>query len=277
MLELRALSAGYGSALVLREITLHVAPGEIVALIGANGAGKSTLVRAISGLVPARQGEILFAGTRIDRLSPGQIVARGIGHVPEGRQVFPEMSVHENLLMGGFVHRRAPAEMRRRAAELCRRFPVLQARLGQPAGNLSGGQQQILAIARGLMAAPRLLILDEPSLGLAPVLVGEIFALIAELRAQGLAVLLSEQNARQSLEIADRGYALAHGRIVAEGKAADLLGSGEIAAQYLGGRAEAGRDDEEQVAHLQHQLAEALGVATMAAATAPPNERNAQR
>jgi branched-chain amino acid transport system ATP-binding protein len=237
MLEVCGLCAGYNSAPVVQDIDLTVRAGEIVTLIGANGAGKSTLVKTISGLLPAQKGQILLDGKRIDHLPPSERVLMGIAQVPEGRQVFAAMRIEENLLLGGHVHRkrRSEAETRQRIKEVCRLFPVLLERMGEVAANLSGGQQQMLAIARGLMADPRLLVLDEPSLGLAPVLVSEIFALIARLREQGLAILLSEQNARLALAIADRGYVIENGRVALSGAARDLLASPEIAQRYLGG------------------------------------------
>ncbi len=237
MLEVRGLYSGYGSAPMVQDITLTVRPGEIVTLIGANGAGKSTLVKTISGLIATQRGQILFEGKRIDHLSPSERVLMGIAQVPEGRQVFAAMSIEENLLLGGYVHRnhRSPAETRQRITQVCELFPVLLERMREVAVNLSGGQQQMLAITRGLMADPRLLILDEPSLGLAPVLVSEIIALIARLRRQGLAILLSEQNARLALANADRGYVIENGRVALSGAARDLLASPEVAQRYLGG------------------------------------------
>jgi branched-chain amino acid transport system ATP-binding protein len=238
MLEVRGLGAGYGSEPVLRDIELIVRPSEIVTLIGANGAGKSTLVKTIAGLIRPQSGQILFEGKRIDNLSPRERVQMGIALVPEGRQIFAGMRIEENLRLGGYVHhQRSEADENQQMKKACELFPVLMARLGEVAANLSGGQQQMLAIARGLMAAPRLLILDEPSLGLAPVLLSEIFQLIARLREQGLAILLSEQNARQALGIADRGYVMENGRIALSGEARDLLNSTEVARRYLGGAA----------------------------------------
>jgi branched-chain amino acid transport system ATP-binding protein len=240
MLEVSGLRTGYGGLDVIHGIDIAVGAGEIVALVGANGAGKSTLVKAISGLVPVRAGAIRFAGERIDRLSPRARVLRGIALVPEGRQVFGGLTVAENLRLGAYVHRRrlSETELTRRIESVCARFPVLLERFRTPVANLSGGQQQMLAIARGLMPAPRLLVLDEPSLGLAPVLVAEIFHLIAGLRAQGLAIILSEQNAKSSLAIADRAYVIEMGRVALAGTGPDLLASPEVAERYLGvGRA----------------------------------------
>jgi len=235
MLEARELSAGYDVGAVVRGANIVVRAGEIVALIGANGAGKSTLLKTISGLLPVQSGELHFDGERIDRCSASERVQRGLAHVPEGRQVFAGLSIEENLRLGAYVHRKAhESEMETRLADVYARYPVLKERRHTPAGNLSGGQQQMLAIARGLMSRPRLLMLDEPSLGLAPLLVNEIFELIAGLRAEGLAILLSEQNARQSLAIADRGYVIESGRVVIEGPGRELLHDRQISERYLG-------------------------------------------
>jgi branched-chain amino acid transport system ATP-binding protein len=236
MLEVKGLYTGYGGVDVIHGIDITVGAGEIVALVGANGAGKSTLVKTISGLLAARAGEILFEGRRIDRLSPRARVLLGIAQVPEGRQVFAGMTVEENLRLGAYVYLRrlTDAQVRERIAEVCERFPVLLERLDEPVANLSGGQQQMLVIARGLMAKPRLLVLDEPSLGLAPVLVSEIFRLIAGLGAQGLSIVLSEQNAKLSLAIADRAYVIEMGRVALSGTGKQLLGTQEVAERYLG-------------------------------------------
>jgi branched-chain amino acid transport system ATP-binding protein len=236
MLEVKGLYTGYGGMDVIHGIDIAVGAGEIVALVGANGAGKSTLVKTISGLLPVRAGEIRFEGSRIDRLSPSARVLLGIAQVPEGRQVFGGLTVAENLRLGAYVHRRAlsEAEMERRIQDVCERFPILLERRNQPVDNLSGGQQQMLVIARGLMAKPRLLVLDEPSLGLAPVLVVGIFELIAGLRAQGLSIVLSEQNAKLSLSIADRAYVIEGGRVALSGTGSELLASPEVAERYLG-------------------------------------------
>jgi branched-chain amino acid transport system ATP-binding protein len=236
MLELKGLAAGYGGNAVVRDVALRIAEREIVALVGANGAGKSTLVKAISGLVAPQAGEIAFAGRPIGRLSPRERVRLGIVHVPEGRQVFAGLSIRENLRLGAWTQRssRRGAAIEKRLREVSERFPVLLERLEEPAGTLSGGQQQMLAIARGLMAEPRLLLLDEPSLGLAPLVVTEIFRLIQALRAQGMAILLAEQNARLSLRIADRGYVIETGRVALEGSGEALLRSPDVAERYLG-------------------------------------------
>jgi len=233
-LELRNVSAGYGGVDVIRGVDLAVAPGEIVTLVGANGAGKSTLVKTISGLVRLRAGSIMFEGRRIDTLSTAARMRLGIVHVPEGRQIFSGLTVNENLVLGAYVHRSHGQASTTRLDEVGARFPVLRERLSALAGNLSGGQQQMLAIGRGLMAGPKLLILDEPSLGLAPRLVSEMFELVRGLRDQGLAILLSEQNARLSLAIADRGYVIENGQVALSGSGQDLLQSKEVADRYLG-------------------------------------------
>jgi branched-chain amino acid transport system ATP-binding protein len=236
MLHVTGLVAGYRDIVILHGIDFAIDAGEIVALIGANGAGKSTLAKTLAGLLPVRHGQILFEGRRIERLGPPARIRLGMAHVPEGRQIVAGLSVADNLRLGAFVHRRRLGDsgMTQRIAAMCRQFPALSGRLDEPAGNLSGGQQQMLAIARALMVEPRLLILDEPSLGLAPQLVAEIFRLIGTLRQQGIAVLLSEQNARLSLAIADRAYVLEMGRVTLQGSGADLLHDPEVAGRYLG-------------------------------------------
>lgn len=233
-LEIRNASAGYGPANVIHDISLSVRPGEIVTLVGANGAGKSTLAKMISGLIPCRKGSIALEGVRIDRKNTAERMRLGIVHIPEGRQVFSGLGVDENLNLGGYLDRRRSAELAQRRSEVLAIFPALAGRLAGAAGNLSGGQQQMLAIGRGLMSNPKLLILDEPSLGLAPLIVAEIFRLIIRLRERGLSILLSEQNAQQSLGIADRGYVLENGRIVLEGTGRELLQSREVVDRYLG-------------------------------------------
>ncbi|HVV95061.1 MAG TPA: ABC transporter ATP-binding protein [Hyphomicrobiales bacterium] len=256
-LALEGVTAGYGATEAVREVDLTVGEGEIVALIGANGAGKSTLAKTISGLLPIRAGRIRLDGAAIDGLDIAARVVRGIVHVPEGRQIFAGLAVGENLRLGG--HAVPGADWRARQEEVCARFPALRGRLDEPAGNLSGGQQQMLAIGRGLMARPKLLLLDEPSLGLAPLLVAEIFALIAGLRDRGLSILLAEQNARMSLAIADRGYVIENGRVVLSGTGRELLASASVAERYLG-IGEAMRDDpgarrQEMAARLRAALA----------------------
>ena len=254
MLELQNVSAGYGGVEVIHGIDLTVQAGEIVTLVGANGAGKSTLVKAISGLVPVRSGTITFDGQRIDASSTATRMRLGIAHVPEGRQIFSGLTVGENLELGAYVHRGRPDETQARLAEVGARFPVLRERLAALAGNLSGGQQQMLAIGRGLMAAPKLMILDEPSLGLAPLLVSEMFELVRGLRQQGLAILLSEQNAQLSLAIADRGYVIENGRVTLSGSGEDLLASKEVADRYLGVGAKPEAEDADRGGRLAERL-----------------------
>ena len=232
MLEIRALRGGYGAVEVLRGIDLQLGPGEVVALVGSNGAGKSTLNNTVCGLQRAFSGSVGFEGRDITRAAPGEIVAAGLIQVPEGRRVFPNLSVRENLELGSYRRARA-----RRAANLQRVFgvfPKLAQRTGQKAGTLSGGEQQMLAIGRALMAEPRLLILDEPSLGLSPLLVEELFALIGRLNRDGLTILLVEQNVGQSLEIAHRAYVLENGAIAFHGTPAQLLANPELTRAYLG-------------------------------------------
>ena len=234
MLELANISAGYGGVDVIRGIDLAVRAGEIVTLVGANGAGKSTLVKTISGLVAARSGTITFDGRRIETASTATRMRLGIAHVPEGRQVFSGLTVGENLALGAYVHRGQAEQTRARLGQVGARFPVLHDRMSALAGNLSGGQQQMLAIGRGLMAAPKLLILDEPSLGLSPLLVEELFTLIKTINAEGIAVLLVEQNVVQSLEVAQRAYILDNGRFVLQGSAADIRNDPNLKRAYLG-------------------------------------------
>ncbi|HVA15629.1 MAG TPA: ABC transporter ATP-binding protein [Stellaceae bacterium] len=234
-LELKRVSTGYEAVDVIHDIDLRVGEGEIVALVGANGAGKSTLVKAISGILPVRRGEVALDGQRIDRESPRARVLLGIAQVPEGRQVFGGLTVRENLRLGAYARgERDAAQFEHSIARVGALFPILLERRDVPAANLSGGQQQMLAIGRGLMAEPRILVLDEPSLGLAPVLVAEIFRLIASLRGQGRGILLSEQNARLSLAIADRAYVIENGRVALSGTGEELLHNAEVAERYLG-------------------------------------------
>jgi branched-chain amino acid transport system ATP-binding protein len=232
LLEIHELRAGYGDTEVLRGIDLTVATGEIVAVLGSNGVGKSTLSRVISGIVRARAGAIRFDGAAIEREKPAAIVALGLIHVPEGRRIFPNLSVAENLDLGSY--RRAAERRSANRDRVYAIFPRLLERRTQRAGTLSGGEQQMLAIGRGLMAEPRLLILDEPSLGLSPILVEELFALIARIHADGVAVLLVEQNVVQSLEIARRAYILAEGQCVMSGPSADIAANPELKRAYLG-------------------------------------------
>jgi branched-chain amino acid transport system ATP-binding protein len=232
LLDVRALCAGYGDTDVLRGVDLKVEPGEIVAVLGSNGVGKSTLNRTISGVVRARGGAVVFEGAAIERETPAAIVARGLIHVPEGRRIFPNLSVRDNLDLGSY--RRAAARRSANRERVFGIFPRLRERRRQAAGTLSGGEQQMLAIGRGLMAEPKLLILDEPSLGLSPLLVEELFALIARIHAEGVAVLLVEQNVVQSLDIAGRAYILAEGQCVMSGPAAAIAADPQLRRAYLG-------------------------------------------
>ncbi len=232
LLAIRGLYAGYGEAEVLRGIDLTVNPGEVVAVLGSNGVGKTTLNRAISGILRARAGSIRFDGAEVVREKPPAIVARGLIHVPEGRRIFPNLSVRENLDLGSYRRARARrAQNRERVFEI---FPRLYERRDQRADTLSGGEQQMLAIGRGLMAEPKLIILDEPSLGLSPLLVEELFTLIKRINGDGVSVLLVEQNVVQSLEVADRAYILADGNFVMSGSAADIGANPELKRAYLG-------------------------------------------
>ena len=232
LLEVSAVHAGYGRVEVLRGVSLNVQAGEIVALLGSNGAGKTTLNHTVCGLLRATAGSVIFDGQDITRMHYRDVVAAGLIQVPEGRRVFPNLSVRENLELGSF--RRARAHRARNLERAFALFPRLQERVAQHAGTLSGGEQQMLAIARGLMAEPRLLILDEPSLGLSPLLVEEMFTLIARLHAEGLSVLLVEQNVGQSLAIAQRAQVMENGSMRFSGTPAELLASPELKRAYLG-------------------------------------------
>jgi branched-chain amino acid transport system ATP-binding protein len=236
LLEIDNLVARYGRITALEGISLTVEEGEIVTLIGANGAGKTTTLRAISGLVRPASGAIRFAGRDISRLAPNEIVRAGISHSPEGRHVFPRMTVRENLELGAYT-RTSKAEIAEDTARVLEIFPRLGERFEQKAGTMSGGEQQMLAIARAMMSRPRVLLLDEPSLGLSPKLVQTIFAVIRDINARGTTILLIEQNARQALAVAARGYVLEVGTIVHSGPAADLAASEAVRAAYLGGAA----------------------------------------
>jgi branched-chain amino acid transport system ATP-binding protein len=232
LLSVRGLHAGYGEVEILRGIDLVVGAGDIVAVLGSNGAGKSTLNMTISGLVAARQGSIEFDGRSIQNANPAEIVAAGLVHVPEGRRIFPNLSVAENLDLGSY--RRASAQRDTNRKRVFSMFPRLRERAAQRAGTLSGGEQQMLAIGRGLMAEPKLLILDEPSLGLSPLLVEEMFAMILRLNRDGLAVLLVEQNVVQSLDIVRRAYVLENGSFVMSGSAADIRSNADLKRAFLG-------------------------------------------
>jgi len=235
MLRIRNLYAYYGSVTALSGITCRVREGEIVALIGANGAGKTTLLNAICGLV-RKKGEVSFRGQEVSGLAPERLVALGISQVPEGRQLFAPMTVAENLELGAYLRhgRGAGREIAADLEHVFQLFPVLRERQHQAAGTMSGGEQQMLAIARALMARPRLLLLDEPSLGLAPLVVETILATISRLRQEGMTILLVEQNARAALKVADRAYVLETGRIILSGSAQDLLADRQVTRAYLG-------------------------------------------
>ena len=235
MLRIKNLEAGYGKLRVLKRISLHVNPGEIVTLIGANGAGKTTLLSTITGLVRATAGEIVLKGQNIETLKAEKIVFRGCSLVPEGRQVFATMSVRENLVLGSYVqHRQGKEQLREGIEYIYDLFPVLRERKAQWAGTLSGGEQQMLAMGRALMAKPALIMLDEPSTGLAPLVVKNIFRIIERLREEGNTVLLIEQNAKAALKVADRGYVLETGKIILEGEADELLANRDVQRAYLG-------------------------------------------
>jgi branched-chain amino acid transport system ATP-binding protein len=234
LLELKDVHTYYGNIHALKGLTIAVEPGEIVTLIGANGAGKSTTLKTISGLLRPRQGEIWFDGERIDGLPAHEIVARGISQSPEGRRIFPKMSVRENLEMGAFQRSPGP-ELQADFDRVFTLFPRLKERVGQNGGTLSGGEQQMLAIGRALMAQPKMILLDEPSMGLAPILVEQIFDIVKDINAGGTTVLLVEQNALMALGIARRGYILQTGEIVLEDVAEKLMVDPEVQKAYLGG------------------------------------------
>jgi branched-chain amino acid transport system ATP-binding protein len=236
LLELRNVESFYGNVQALKGISLHVEEGEIVTLLGANGAGKTTTLRSISGLIRPAAGEILLDGKAINRTPPEGIVRAGIAHIPEGRRIFPGLTVKENIMIGTSGRGRLPRrQMEQEVAEMYNIFPDLE-RLSNALGwSLSGGQQQMLAVARGLMSRPRLLLLDEPSLGLAPIIVQQLFATIRQIRERGMTVLLVEQNANMALSVADRGYVMVTGTLTVEGTPAQLLNNDEVRAAYLGG------------------------------------------
>jgi branched-chain amino acid transport system ATP-binding protein len=234
MLQVKDIVVAYGEITALKGVSLEVSRGEVVALLGANGAGKSTTLRAISGLIRPRSGTILFDGRRIDALKPFEIARLGVVQCPEGRRLFANLTVLENLQMGAYARLDRPS-VAADVDRVCDLFPVLARRRAQAAGTLSGGEQQMLALARALMARPRLLLLDEPSLGLAPILIDQIFATISRIRAEGVTILLVEQNAHVALEIADRGYVLETGRVTISGAAKALKSDPAIVEAYLGG------------------------------------------
>ena len=236
-LSVRGLSAGYGGIRVLDGVDLEAPAGRLTAIVGPNGAGKTTLLRALSGLIP-REGEVLFDGAPLPP-EAAAVVARGLAHVPEGRQLFPQMTVRENLELGGWLVGRR--ERAARLAEVQQALPKLAERAAQLAGTMSGGEQQMLAVGRALMSRPRLLLLDEPSLGLAPMMVDELFAIVRGLHEQGVTILLVEQNVAQALALAEDAYVLERGRVVLHGPARAVLESGQVRAAYLGAAADGGR------------------------------------
>ena len=236
MLKVNGIAASYGKVQALREVTLEVHQGETVALLGANGAGKSTTLRTVSGLLKPSQGSIEFLGKRIDGTKPEKLVKEGLVHVPEGRKIFPGLTVVENLYLGGAVHGSSMKQMRTDVEYVFSLFPELKRFTNKPGWSLSGGQQQMLAIGRGLMAKPKLLLLDEPSLGLAPVIIQQVFKIIRQISAEGTTVLIVEQNAYMALRAAQRGYVLETGKTVLSETAESLLSNQEVQAAYLGGR-----------------------------------------
>ena len=233
MLEVKNVDAGYGSTVILQDISLHVEPGEVVTIVGANGAGKTTLLRTISGLVKPRTGAITFEGKDITKLEAHDTVDRGITLIPEGRQLFPDMTVRDNLLMGAYC-RHARDYQDDTLHEVLELFPRLRERLDQHASSLWGGEQQMVAIARGMMARPKILMFDEPSLGLAPIIVSQVFEVIAQVAATGTTVLIVEQNVFHTLKAADRGYVLENGRMVLTDDADALLQNDHVRQAYLG-------------------------------------------
>ena len=234
MLEVKNLNVHYGVIHALKDVSIEVKEGEIVSLIGANGAGKTTLLQSISGLLKKTSGEILFLGKSLNKANAKSIVKAGITQVPEGRHIFSGMSVYENLIMGAYL-RKDKDGIKKDLEDIYQRFPILEKRMNQDASTLSGGEQQMLAMGRALMARPKILLLDEPSMGLAPILVKEIFNIIQDINAKGTTVLLVEQNARMALSIATRAYVMETGRIVMSGTGKELADSEEIQKAYLGG------------------------------------------
>lgn len=232
MLKVENINVYYGQIHAIKDVSFQVNPGEIVALIGANGAGKSTILKTISGLLRTRTGSITFGEENISHTESYKLISKGLAHVPEGRRIFLQMSVMENLEMGAYIRK---DNYKADLADVFRRFPRLEERKNQVAGTLSGGEQQMLAMGRALMSKPKLLMLDEPSMGLAPILVDQIFSIVKELHAAGTTILLVEQNAEKALAIADRAYVLESGRITVSGTGAELAASDKIKKAYLGG------------------------------------------
>lgn len=234
MLKLNDITVKYGNYAAIQKINIEVGEGEIVVLLGANGAGKTTTFRAISGLNPLASGEIIFQGTSIGGKLPDKIVELGIVQCAEDRKLFPHMSVEENLMMGGFVHRKQKNELKQRIKDVYNLFPILHEKRNDHAGSLSGGQQQMVAIGRAMMSKPKLMLLDEPSIGLAPLIVEQMFDSIKEINREGTTILLAEQNANAALSIASRGYVYENGRIVIEGSSQELFSNEEVRKAYIG-------------------------------------------
>jgi branched-chain amino acid transport system ATP-binding protein len=234
LLKLTDITVRFGAFEALSNINLHVSEGELVVLLGANGAGKSTIFNTISGLNRLSDGELEFAGKNVRGYSPNKMVKEGVVQCAEGKKLFADMSVQENLRMGGFVHRRKKAQLKQSLAEAYELFPILKEKKDDPAGSLSGGQQQMLAIGRALMAKPKLIMMDEPSMGLAPIIVEQMFSIIKEINKGGTTVLLAEQNANAALKIADRGYVVENGSIVLQGESTALFNNDEIRKAYIG-------------------------------------------
>jgi branched-chain amino acid transport system ATP-binding protein len=256
LLALRSVAGGYGVVNVLRDVSLDVHEGEIVTLLGSNGAGKSTLLKIVSGLLSPSAGDVRLGGESIAGRSPEAIARAGLVLVPEGRQLFASMTVRENLRLGAYLTRRDRAGTRERLDRVLNLFPILAERLGAPAGSLSGGQQQMLAIGRGLMAGPRLLLLDEPSLGLAPLVLKEVFDVVMGLGELGVTTVIVEQNAKMTLEVAARGYILERGRVAVSGTASELLADPAVRSAYLGFRASVVSPDEALASRQQHRPTE---------------------
>ncbi len=232
MLEVKSLSVSYGAVQALSNVSVHVAPGEFVSLIGSNGAGKTTLLNSIMNIIGKSKGAVTFDGKEVTKMRTPNIVTKGMAIVPEGRRIFSNMTVRENLEMGGF--KRPAAEVKTKLQQMFELFPVLEERQTQTAGMLSGGEQQMLAIGRALMTSPKLLLMDEPSMGLAPLVIKEVYEKLKVLAAGGLTILLVEQNATMALKYAQRGYVLENGRIILQGRASELLGDNEVKRAYLG-------------------------------------------
>jgi branched-chain amino acid transport system ATP-binding protein len=234
LLSLKNISVKYGSFTAVHDINIHVNEGEIVVLLGSNGAGKSTTFRTISGLSKPSEGYVIFEGKSLNKVSADKIVQLGIGQCPEGRKLFPAMTVQENLKMGAFVHRRKKDEIKKSLEHMYELFPILRDKKDDAAGSLSGGQQQMLAIGRALMSKPKLMLLDEPSVGLAPLIVEQMFEVIQQINREGTTILLAEQNANAALKIADKGYVFENGSIVLQGTSEELFANDEVRKAYIG-------------------------------------------